>query len=75
MEKYILESDLSLWTEQTTAISIIKGGASSQKYMLVPESIYQQKMKIDTRDVLQRIKHPEQRKMLKCLKRSKCEHG
>ena len=25
---------------------------SSQKYMLVPESIYKQKMKIETRDVL-----------------------
>ena len=28
---------------------------SSPKYMLVPESLYQQKMKIDTRDVLQSI--------------------
>ena len=38
---------------------------SSQKYMLVPESLYQQKMKIDTRDVLQSIKQPEQREMIK----------
>ena len=38
---------------------------SSQKYMLVPESLYQQKMKIDTRDVMQSIKQPEQREMLK----------
>ena len=38
---------------------------SSQKYMLVPESLYQQKMKIDTRDVLQSIKQPDQREMLK----------
>ena len=38
---------------------------SSQKYMLVPESLYQQKMKIDTRDLLQSIKQPEQREMIK----------
>ena len=33
--------------------------------MLVPESLYQQKMKIDTRDVMQSIKQPEQREMIK----------
>ena len=38
---------------------------SSQKYMLIPDSIYQQKMKIDIRDMLQSIKQPEQREMLK----------
>ena len=38
---------------------------SSHRYMLVPESIYQQKMKIDTRGVLQSIKQPDQREMLK----------
>ena len=38
---------------------------SSQKYMLVPESIYQQKMKIDTRVILQSIKQPKQGEMLK----------
>ena len=37
---------------------------SGQKYMLVPESIYQQKMKIDTRDLMQSIKQPEQREMI-----------
>ena len=33
--------------------------------MLVTESIYQQKMKIDTLDVLHSIKQPEEREMLK----------
>ena len=33
---------------------------SCQKYMLVHESIYQQKMKIDTCYVLQNINQPEQ---------------
>ena len=44
---------------------------SSQKYMLVPESLYQQKMKIDTRDVLQSIKQPDQREMIKRYSLSK----
>ena len=35
---------------------------SGQRYMLVPESLYQEKMKIDSRDVLQSIK---KREMLK----------
>ena len=38
---------------------------SSSEYILAPKSIYQQKVKIDTADVLQSIKHPEQREMLK----------
>ena len=38
---------------------------SSSEYILAPKSSYQQMSKIDTRDVLQSIKQPEQRDMLK----------
>ena len=36
-----------------------------KKFVLVPEAKHRQMMKIDTRDVLQSIKQPEQREMLK----------
>ena len=36
-----------------------------KRFVLIPETLYQQTSKIDTRDVLQSIKKPEQRKMLK----------
>ena len=38
---------------------------NSSEYILAPKSVYQQKMKIDTADVLQSIKQPEQREMIK----------
>ena len=36
-----------------------------KKFVLLPEAKHRQMMKIDTRDVLQSIKQPEQREMLK----------
>ena len=36
-----------------------------KKFVLIPEAKHRQMMKIDTRDVLQSIKQPEQREMLK----------
>ena len=36
-----------------------------KRFVLIPETLYQQTSKIDTRDVLQSIKKPEQREMLK----------
>ena len=36
-----------------------------KKFVLIPETKHRQMMKIDTRDVLQSIKQPEQREMLK----------
>ena len=36
-----------------------------KKFILVPEAKHRQMMKIDSRDVLQSIKQPEQREMLK----------
>ena len=38
---------------------------NSSDYVLVPKSTYQQKMKMDTTDILQSIKHPEQREMIR----------
>ena len=36
--------------------------SNSQDYILIPKSTYQQMAKVDTRDVLQSIKQPEQLK-------------
>ena len=41
---------------------------NSSEYVLVPKSTYLKKMKIDTADVLQSIKHPEQREMIRRYK-------
>ena len=41
---------------------------NSSDYVLVPKSTYLQKMKIDTADVLQSIKYPEQREMIRRYK-------
>ena len=41
---------------------------NSSDYVLVPKSTYLKKMKIDTADVLQSIKYPEQREMIRRYK-------
>ena len=44
---------------------IAKSFLMMKKFVLIPETKHRQMMKIDTRDVLQSIKQPEQREMLK----------